>query len=196
MIEFNVALQPADPFSDMNAVDAKTPVFRRGEIVTLVISGTLKPGFHTYPMTERSSDPDQPESGLSQLRFAKELNGLQPLWPIQESPPPQFVKDKRPPYSVLLEYEHSFQWSQELLVLPDAKPGDHTLSFTIKLQVCDENQCVPGVHHFEVPFTTANTAPLPLSAEIQKRRQAKQPPILVRQVAKELANGRRQPAGG
>ena len=64
----------------------------------------------------------------------------------------------------------------------DAKPGNHTLSFSIKLQVCDENKCVPGVHHFEVPFTVADTAPLPLSEEIQKRRESKRPPILVRQV--------------
>ena len=57
LIEFSVAILPADPFSDTNAVDAKTPVLRRGEIVTLVISGSLKPGFHTYPMTERSAAP-------------------------------------------------------------------------------------------------------------------------------------------
>ncbi|HTU23616.1 MAG TPA: cytochrome c biogenesis protein CcdA [Gemmataceae bacterium] len=156
-------------------------------MVTLVISGTLKPGFHTYPMTQRSSDPEQTESGLSQLSYAKNLDGFQPLWPIQENPQPTFIKDKRLS-TVFLEYEPSFTWSQDLLVLPEAKPGEHTLSFSIKLQTCDEKQCVPGVHHFQVPFTVADTDPLPLSEAIQKRREAKQPPILVREVPKELKN--------
>ncbi len=185
-IDFTVALVPADPFSDENAVDAKTSVLRRGEVFTLVIAGTPKPGYHTYPLTERSSDPEQSESGLSQLIYGKDMAGLQPLWPIQETPPAEFVKDKRPPHSVLLEHEHSFTWTQDILVSPDAKPEPHTLSFTIKLQVCNESQCVPGQHHFEIPFTIADTSPVAQTEELQKRRAALPPPIIIRQVPEDL----------
>jgi thiol:disulfide interchange protein DsbD len=184
LIDFEVALLPADPFADSNAVDAKNSAFRRGELFTLVITGTPKPGFHTYPMTERSSDPDQRESGLSRLIY-KDMTGLQPLWPIQESPPAQFVAYPNG-LGVLLEHEHRFTWVQDILVLPDAKPGPHTLSFAIKLQVCDKNSCRNGEHTFEVPFTIAEASSVALTEELQKRREAKQPPILVRQVPDNL----------
>jgi thiol:disulfide interchange protein DsbD len=159
-------------------------VFQRGEIFTLVITGALKPGYHTYPMTERSADPAQQESGLSQLIY-KDKTGLQPLWPIQESPPSEWVSYPKG-LGVFLEHKHDFIWSQDILVLPDAKPGSHKLSFAIKLQVCDEKSCRNGEHTFEVPFTIADTPAVALSADLQKRQQTPQPPILVRPVPNNL----------
>lgn len=183
-IDFSVALLPADPFSDTNAVDAKARTFRRGEPFTLVITGTPKRGYHTYPMTERSADPAQHESGLSQLIYPKDMAGLQPLWPIQESPEPKFVAYPDN-LGVLLEHEHTFTWSQAILVSPDAKPGSRTLSFTIKLQVCNESNCIPGQHHFEVPFTIADTPAVALTKELQDRQNAKHT-IAVRPVPSNL----------
>jgi thiol:disulfide interchange protein DsbD len=194
-IDFTVALRPADPFSDGNAVDAKSWVLRRGEVFTLVITGTPKPGQHTYPMTERSADPEQSESGLSQLIYDKEMAFLQPLWPIHESPPAEFVRDDRLP-AVMLEHKHRFTWAQDILVLPDAKPGPHTLSFKIKLQVCNEIQCVPGQHQFEVPFTVADTPPIALTPELQKRLEEKKPAIIVRPVPDNLKGGAAPAPGG
>ncbi len=168
----------------MNAPDAKSRVFRRGEIITLVIAGTPKPGSHTYPMTERSADPAQQESGLSQLKY-KETAGLRPLWPIHESPPGEWVRYPKG-IGVFLEHKHDFIWAQDILVLPNAKPGSHVLSFTIKLQVCDESSCRLGEHNFEVPFTVADTPAETLTADLRTRQQSPQPPILVRPVPDHL----------
>lgn len=192
-IDFSIALVPADPFVDANAVNARTRVFRRNEMFTLVITGVPKEGYHTYPMTERSSDPEQNESGLSQLSY-KDMAGLQPLWPIQETPSAEFVKSERPPISVMLEHKHRFLWAQDILVLSDAKPGPHTLSFTIRLQVCNESRCVPGTHQFEVPFTIAETPAEALAAEFQEMQKAKQPAILVRQVPDSFKASETEPA--
>src|SRR5262249_3730436 len=35
---------------------------RRGETVQVTITGTPRPGFHTYPLTQRSADPAQDPS--------------------------------------------------------------------------------------------------------------------------------------
>src|SRR5438067_7349313 len=59
---------------------------RRGETVQLTITGTPKPGFHTYPLTQRAGNPAQDISQLSTLKYGS-VPGLQPLWPITESDP-------------------------------------------------------------------------------------------------------------
>ena len=38
---------------------------RRGQTVKVTVTGTPRPGFHTYPFTQRTSDPAQDESQLS-----------------------------------------------------------------------------------------------------------------------------------
>jgi hypothetical protein len=55
---------------------------RRGETVTLTIKGILRPGFHTYPLTQRA--PDQPEAQLSKLTI-EDTPGLKPLWPVRDT---------------------------------------------------------------------------------------------------------------
>src|SRR5262249_3377642 len=57
---------------------------RRGEMVRLTIRGTPKPGFHTYPITQRADN--QTEDQLSQLTYS-EHQGLMPLPPLEESEP-------------------------------------------------------------------------------------------------------------
>src|SRR5262249_38441259 len=63
--------------------DVIPPEAKPGQLVKLRISGVLKPGFHTYPITQRSPDPDQPVGVLSKMIF-QELSGLKPLWPLNE----------------------------------------------------------------------------------------------------------------
>src|SRR5438093_11999192 len=49
---------------------------RRGETVQLTITGTPRPGFHTYPLTQRSADREAQDPGqLSQLKYG-EVAGL------------------------------------------------------------------------------------------------------------------------
>src|SRR5437588_776126 len=71
LISFQVALLTEDPFSPMNQVGAVKKEFRRGEIAHLVIVGTPKAGYHTYPITQRSSRQD--ESGLSRIVFQETI---------------------------------------------------------------------------------------------------------------------------
>src|SRR5437660_6800172 len=59
---------------------------RRGETVQLTVAGTPRPGFHTYPLTQRSADPAQDPGQLSTLQYGA-VQGLQPLWPVDESTP-------------------------------------------------------------------------------------------------------------
>ncbi len=166
LIEFTVFLQPADPFAESNQVGDKPKVFQRGEVFTLVIKGTLKPGYHTYPATQRSADPAQDEGLMSRLDF-KDPPGVRRVGFLKESQP-EWATD---PTGVLLEFEHPFVWSQEFVALPDATPGPRTLSFSIDLQVCAKS-CTPGTHRFEIPFVVSDAAPLPLSPEVQGQLQS------------------------
>jgi thiol:disulfide interchange protein DsbD len=144
-----------------------------GEMIQLTITGTPRPGYHTYPLTQRSADPAQDASGLSVLKY-QENPAFKPLWPVTESPP-EF--DFIPGVGAFLEHKKKFTWTQDILVAPDAKPGPKTLGFTIRLQVCNGN-CVWGEHHFEPTVEVLAGAATPLTAQLQERLQAK-PPDLV-----------------
>ena len=115
-IDFKVDLQPWDAFADANKVGAPRE-FSRGEVIRLVIQGTPRPGFHTYPMTTQYKD----ESGnVSTISYGKN-EGLQPLWPIAETPPPESVYEEDVGY--FLEHRKPFTWEQDFYIKPDAAPG-------------------------------------------------------------------------
>lgn len=140
---------------------------RRGETVRLTITGTPKDGYHTYPITQRSEDPIQDPSGLSKLVFGPSP-GLKPLTPIYESES-EFVVEKGS--GVFLEHRKVFTWAVDILVLPNAKEGEHKLPFTIQLQLCDEKRCVPGKHRYELPIRVSNLPAVPVTADLQRRPQ-------------------------
>src|SRR5262245_37359838 len=58
-------------------VSVKPTRARRGETVKLTIAGMPRPGFHTYPMTQRADNPIQDVAQLSQLKF-EPMQGFQP----------------------------------------------------------------------------------------------------------------------
>jgi thiol:disulfide interchange protein DsbD len=170
------------------------PEVKRGEVLTLIITGTPKPGYHTYPMTQRSDDKDkdgveaQSESQLTTLHYGN-APAFKPLWPVTESTP-EWVNE--PGVGSLLEFKHKFTWSQDILVLPDAKPGLEQLPLDLKVQVCeDEGSCRTGTLHFEVPVQISEAPAVPLTAALQKRLEASQPAIKVlsksREVPKEVS---------
>src|SRR6266849_747739 len=74
---------PTDERIDFE-VSVKPQEAKRGETVKLTIAGTLRPGFHTYPLTQRAENPLQDETALSKVIF-ENTAGLQPLWPVTES---------------------------------------------------------------------------------------------------------------
>jgi len=161
-IDFKVSASIVDPFSEGNQESQKTLTIKRGEIFTIRIEGTPKPGFHTYPITQRSEAQD--ENGLSTLSVAKN-NLFIPLFPIQETEPEW--KDEGV-VGFYLEHEKPFVWSQDILVTADAKPGAAFIKFMIKLQVCD-TKCVWGEHHFEIPIEISKADAVPLSKELSER---------------------------
>lgn len=159
-IDFQVAVTP--------------PQARRGETVQLTITGIPRPGFHTYPLTQRA--PDQDLVQLSKLTY-EATPGLQPLWPVKESPP-RLVIVKELNTSVL-EHKEKFTWTQDLLVLPDATPGPKELRFRLELQACDERSCVQGTQAFTTTVDVSDAPAVALTPQQQERLQAKPPPIAV-----------------
>lgn len=146
---------------------------RRGQTVRLTITGTPKEGYHTFPLTQRSSN--QGLTGLNKLIF-NPPPGIKVLEPVTESDP-ELVVEKTG--DVLLEFLKPFTWAVDLLVLPEAPVGNLTLPFTIKLQACDEHLCVPGTqtHTVTIPISTAPA--VPLTAELEARLKVPTPQIKV-----------------
>jgi thiol:disulfide interchange protein DsbD len=169
-IDFTVSLRPADPFSPTNDASGKPKGFRRGEVVTVEVRGTPRPGYHTYPITQRSSDPEQLEGMLTKWNFAQ-TPGLKPLGRISETAPQWAVEEG---VGVFLEHSQPFIWSRDLLILPDATAGQHKLAFTLDVEVCDKS-CINGTHRFEVPLTISEEPALALSEGLQKQLTANDP---------------------
>jgi thiol:disulfide interchange protein DsbD len=161
VINFKVAVTPAEA--------------RPGEVVKLTITGTMKEGYHTYPITQRTKN--QNESQLSKIEYLY-APGLAPLWPITEGPV-QFERDAdgKP----LLAFDGQVSWSQDVLILPDVKPGPVPLGINIVLQVCNDKGCKgPGSYPLlEATINVAKGPAVPLTPALEKRLKAKPPPIKV-----------------
>jgi thiol:disulfide interchange protein len=134
---------------------------RRGETARLTIRGLPKPGFHTYPIAQRGN-ADQAVSTISY----KPSPGLLPLSPIDESPAHLDREQKD------LIYTEPFTWSQDILILPDAKPGALPLTVTVELQVCDDRGCIPDEPRFAGTIQVSDAPSVPLTPELEKRSLA------------------------
>lgn len=187
-LTFKVYVEPAelDPFSPLNKFTAErsdnAPVeVRRGTLVRLIIIGTLKEGWHTYPITQRSSDPAS-ENVPTRLSY-KEAAGLKPLWPLWESEPEWVVEEG---VGVFLEYTRHFSWSQDILVLPDARPGSVELPLEIGLSLCEKSNCWPMKYQFNPPIKIGSEQAAPLTMELQSRLTTKEPAIQIVEVPPHL----------
>jgi thiol:disulfide interchange protein len=168
-IDFKVDLQPQDPFADSNKVGASR-AFTRGEVLRLVIEGTPRQGFHTYPLTKQYQDQ---KGNISTIKYAKN-DDVQLLWPVAETPPESINEEG---VGLYLEHRKPFTWTQDLYVKPDAKPGAHNLRFTIHVEVCDKNTCQYGDHEFDVPFTIIDAPVVALTPSLEERLKATKPPV-------------------
>jgi thiol:disulfide interchange protein DsbD len=157
-------------------VEVSPKEVRPGQTVKVTITGTPKPGFHTYSFTKRTPNQEGRGRLVSDLRY-QDVPDLKPLWDsLVESEPKLVFED---PIGKILEHAGKFTLSQDILVLPDAGPGPHTLPIRLTLQVCDERGC----HAFNnIPLDAVivvNGEPVPLTAELQKRLQEKRRPETV-----------------
>ena len=180
--------KPDDPFAPGNKAEAKPPAGKKkgaaahidlkisvkpkeaapGQTVKLTITGTLEPGWHTYAFTKRTPDQKGKGTYVSVVEF-KASPGLQPLWPIVESDPEAIDEGFGP----LWEHEREFTLTQDILVLPDAAEGAHTLNLEIDLQVC-KGSCIRGTFPLEVTIQVKGPA-VALTDELKKRLQDKEP---------------------
>jgi thiol:disulfide interchange protein len=152
-------LKVADLIDFTVGVDPKE--VRRGQTFTLTISGKPKPGYHTYALTKRASDDQYPTAILY-----KPVAGLQPLLRVQETEPKLVQEGK----TQLYEHDGPFTWTQEILVLPEAKPGPVTLPFDIDLQVCDK-QCYADKIPLKAAITISSQEPVALTPELVQEAQ-------------------------
>lgn len=161
MIDFDVSVTPG--------------AARPGEVVKVVIKGTPKPGYHTYPITERS--PKQAEDQLSSLSIA-DSNAFKPLWPIVESPAPVLVREETG--DDLLEFKAPFIWTQEVLIPETAPRGEKDLTVGLRVQLCNDKGCTWGVYTFRTPITIKDEPAVAPSSEIKARSESTRPEIKVR----------------
>ncbi len=171
LIKFEMRVESADPFdvSHQEGAEAKAVgEIRPGQLVRVFITGTPKPGHYTYPITPPI--PGMPTAKLSRLQFGDAEKGtFRPLPPVTETPPHQ--KEDRDE-GIYFVHDKPFTWSQDVLVLPEAKPGPHKLNATVRLMVCNDKTCTdPGVPYppLETTITVSKEKPAPLSAELKKR---------------------------
>src|SRR5439155_24652047 len=112
--------------------------------------------------------PNQEPSQLSTLTYGP-APGLQPLGPVVESDPRPKLEEG---LGWFLEHDSTFTWKQDILILPDATPGEKTLPVIIKAQVCDRT-CVIGEPHFEVRLAVSDAEPVALTPALEQRLKTK-----------------------
>ncbi len=179
-IDFKVDLRPQDPFSDANKVGAPRE-FRRGEVVQLVIEGTPRKGFHSYPLTKQYTDQ---AGNISTIKYAKN-DDVQVVWPVVETPTESINEDG----DFYLEHQKPFTWTQDLYIKPGAKPGVQHLRFSFpRFQVCNKSTCQFGDYEFDVPFTIIDAPVVALTPSLEGRLKTTKPPVeLIAPPAKEVA---------
>jgi thiol:disulfide interchange protein len=163
-LSFQVTVTSGDPFDFSNqsnpADSLKKVQVRRGQVLRVYIQGTVtKKGFHTYPVSKQVKG----QKYLSFLTLEKSKE-LIPLPPIFESEP-ILVQDKDA--GPLYEYTGTFTWSQDVLVMPSAKPGPASLAIRINTQICNDKGCLPRNYHLIADFDITSEDPIPLTPELQ-----------------------------
>src|SRR5581483_5893362 len=162
-LSFKVRLEPVDPFSDQNAVEANGKFeVRRGEPFFVVIEGTPQEGWHTYPVAKRTEN--QSTAQLSQVRVS-DSKEFANLWPIIESEPE--LKTEKGETSPIYEYEKPFTWTMQVLARPDAGPGTHNLEINLRLQVCDPKGCLTEKQTLTVPVQVSTAEAVALATDVE-----------------------------
>jgi thiol:disulfide interchange protein len=147
---------------------------RRGQVVKVIVRGRPKPGFHTYPATKLAANMEQADASATKLE-TNLPTGVKALWPLEEKGDAEFEEQKG--LGWFLQYNGPFSLSQDILVLPDAKPGPLTLPIKLGLTVCDAKTCLPGSAEFDALINVSNESPLPLSPALQDRLKLEKPQI-------------------
>lgn len=163
-LTFKTSLESPDIFHDSN--DRNMPrdqklEFLRGEIVNLVIRGSISSGFHTFPINFKSAI--QQQQGPNTTLTIKPNEAIAALWSVEESPP-ESVFDEA--FGEVFEYREPFTWTIPLLIRPEANPGKiQEIEVEIKTQVCDKS-CFAEKYLLKVPLEVSKKAALEIPSEI------------------------------
>jgi thiol:disulfide interchange protein len=146
-----------------------------GQTVKLTITGVVDPGFHTYPVTQRT--PGLTDTGLLRIEYQPSPD-FQPVWrPFTETPP---ELEKESDGSLQLVHKGKFSAAHDILIRPEATPGRKTLKLNVRGQVCDDHGCIPfHKYPLEVALEVAEGPAVPLSPVLQERLKAQGPVIEV-----------------
>jgi thiol:disulfide interchange protein DsbD len=162
---------------------------RRGQTFKVVISGTPEAGWHTFPITKQLPKQEDYKSELQALEMPPE--GLKPVGTLVESEP-QEVNDQT--VGRVLEHTKPFTWSQEFVVLPEAKPGSAEITIKLRLPACDEHLCLPPeVVTLQVKVDISAEEPVQLSNATKEKLAAPAPAAGITPLAPPTPNA---PAAG
>ncbi len=133
--------QAGDPFDQEKAPGPRK--VRRGEIIDLFLEITPSEGWHGYPFTQRG--PTQDAAYLSVIKLEPATALL--LAGSPQETQAQWVKDPVD-NSYLQEHTGPFWVRVPVAIPPDAKVGKYSVGVSVRLQVCNEFRCIPGIHVF------------------------------------------------
>jgi DsbC/DsbD-like thiol-disulfide interchange protein len=122
---------------------------KRGGTVTLKVTLTPAPGYHTYPTKQADAKAD---AFVTTIEFP----GIKDLKPAKEwkEPKPKIMDEKELMAKVGI-YEEKAVLENQLTVSKDAAAGAKKIKVKIDTQVCDDKGCIPFSKTLEVPLTIA-----------------------------------------
>lgn len=183
---------PVDPFSERNAAAApagEALEVGRGSTFYVSIDGNLLDGWYTYPLTRREAEQASKETELSVVGGDFRL-----LYPVQETESQwkSYNSTAVKPHPV---HKKPFEWTAEVYVKPDAKPGKTTLTLEVKAQVCADS-CTDEVHRLDVPVVISAEPAITADEAMKARLAAPPPQPTIVPIPAELLSGSRGGGGG
>lgn len=174
-LALSAEVRPTDPFHDLNAPaqpGSMKGVFP-GDTFTVVVTGTLGKGWHTYPITQAS---EQQAGNVIELELEKHPS-FSIVWPVQESKP-EFMREETG--EIVLEHAKPFTWSIEVYVDPKAKPGPTEFQLAFNGQVCSSGEggtCIPfRPLTLTIPVTILDEPAIQPTAALTQRLAVKDAP--------------------
>jgi thiol:disulfide interchange protein len=143
-----------------------------GQRVTLSISMNIAPGWHTYPTSQTVPIA---ESSVNVFKFPADSKDVVFVGTLKE---PTVLIDVSPDMKGVRYIEGKAEWQKTLIVRPDATPGQKTVSFSVKVLVCNNRgHClVPTDVPLSADFTVKSGQALPIEeaykAEVEKALKA------------------------
>jgi len=122
---------------------------KRGGTVTLKVTLTPAPGYHTYPIKQADAKAD---AFVTTIEFP----GLKDLSPAKDwkEPKPKVMEDKDLKAKVGI-FEEKAVLENKFMVSKEAAAGAKKIKVKIATQVCDETGCIPFSQTLEVPLTVS-----------------------------------------